>query len=104
MPGQVRFCNAIATTLRGELVSRHASGAVERCDSCRLSRAVACGAGLNLAVAEAAPASAFDGRVYDRLCAAAIKAGSRLCAENELCASVVRAALGFLELRRYNAL
>jgi 2-polyprenyl-6-methoxyphenol hydroxylase-like FAD-dependent oxidoreductase len=73
---RLRFCNAIATTLRGEF-------GLEACERRRRAlRLMQAEPALGLwrraylAGPESVPAAAFDDRVYNRLCAAAVEAGS----------------------------
>jgi len=73
---RLRFCNALATTLRGEF------GPEAREQRCRARGLTHAEPALGLwrraylAGPESVPASAFDARVYDRLCAPAVRAGS----------------------------
>jgi len=73
---RLRFCNAVATTLRGEF------GLEARERRRRALRLMQTEPDLGLwrraylAGPESVPASAFDDRVYNRLCAAAVTAGS----------------------------
>jgi 2-polyprenyl-6-methoxyphenol hydroxylase-like FAD-dependent oxidoreductase len=72
---RLRFCNALMTTLRGEF----GPDARERRRRARGLMQAEPGLGLwrrgYLAGPESVPASAFDPRVYERLCAPAVRAG-----------------------------
>jgi len=73
---RLRFCNAIATTLRGEFGPegrdrrRRAQGRMQAEPELALWRRA------YLAGPDTVPVSAFDERVYERLCAPAVKAGT----------------------------
>jgi len=73
---RLRFCNAVATTLRGEFgpEARERRRRAQRL--MQTEPALGLWRRAHLAGPESVPASAFDASVYDRLCARAVGAGS----------------------------
>jgi len=73
---RLRFCNAVATTLRGEFGLEARERRRRALRLMQAEPALGVWRRAYLAGPESVPASAFDDRVYNRLCAATVEAGS----------------------------
>jgi hypothetical protein len=72
---RLRFCNAVATTLRGDFTPHGRERRRRARERMQAEPELGLWRRAYLAGPESVPASAFDASVYERLCALAVDAG-----------------------------